>query len=73
MGELTDGKPLFPGKDQIDQLHLTMKILGPLTTDLKQLMTKNSFFDGVNFPGQRIFQTIEGRYKTKIEGKALSF
>ena len=26
MGELYDGKPLFPGQDQIDQLNLILKV-----------------------------------------------
>jgi cyclin-dependent kinase-like len=26
MGELYDGKPLYPGKDQIDQLNLILKV-----------------------------------------------
>lgn len=73
MGELTDGKPLFPGKDQIDQLSLIMKVLGPLTNDLKELMAKNKDFKGIGFPDMKKYMTAEGRYKGKITGQALSF
>jgi len=31
MGELTDGQPLFPGDNEIDQLYLIQKVMGPLT------------------------------------------
>ena len=73
MGELTDGKPQFPGKDQIDQLHLTMKIQGPLTPDLKDLMEKNPDYRGASFKDIKNFMTIEGRYKGKMNKEAMSF
>ena len=73
MGELTDGKPLFPGKDQIDQLHLIMKVLGNLTPDLKELIGKNRDFAGIRFPDFSNYQTLEIRYRNRITGKALSF
>lgn len=31
MGELTDGKALFPGETEVDQLYVIQKVLGPLT------------------------------------------
>ena len=31
MGELTDGQALFPGDNEIDQLYMIQKVLGPLT------------------------------------------
>ena len=73
MGELFDGKPLFPGKDHIDQQHLIIKVLGPLTPDLKDLMRKNPDYEGVNFGDSKKYMTLEGRYKDRIHGKALSF
>jgi serine/threonine protein kinase len=50
-----------------------MKILGPLGPDLKDLMDRNKDFKGINFPELKKLQTIEGRYKNKISGKALNF
>ena len=74
MGELTDGKPLFPGKDQIDQLHLITKILGPLSFDLKGLIINNKNFKGINidYMGQN-HTTLERRYRNKINGKEMDF
>lgn len=31
--ELTDGNPLFPGENEVDQLYLIQKLLGPLTLE----------------------------------------
>ena len=73
MGEIWDGKPLFPGKDHIDQLHLTLKVLGPLSSDLKKLMQVNKNYQRVSFPENMPSLTLERRYKNKITGKALSF
>lgn len=40
MGELADTKPLFPGKNHIDQINLILKVfLGTLTIDSGQLAT----------------------------------
>ena len=33
MGELIDGNPMFPGENELDQLFLIQKCLGPLTPD----------------------------------------
>lgn len=44
--------------------------MGP---DLKELMDRNKDFKGINFPELKKFQTVEGRYKNKINGKALNF
>jgi cyclin-dependent kinase-like len=34
-GELIDGMPMFPGDNELDQLFLIQKCLGPLTPDHK--------------------------------------
>ena len=31
MGELVDGNPLFPGENELDQIHCIQKVLGNLT------------------------------------------
>jgi cyclin-dependent kinase-like len=73
MGELFDGRPLFPGKNQIDQLTLIMKIIGPLSEDLKELMKKNRSFQDMKFPNPRNFATLELRYKTGVPSTAMDF
>ena len=37
IGEMGDGKPLFPGQSELDQLHVIQTILGPLTPHQVQL------------------------------------
>ena len=50
MGELIDGQPLFPGENEIDQLYLIQKTIGPLTPEQKELFLKNPRFLGMKFP-----------------------
>ena len=50
MGELIDGQPLFPGENEIDQLYLIQKTLGPLTPDQNEQFLKNPRFLGMKFP-----------------------
>lgn len=73
MGELIDGQPLFPGENEIDQLYLTQKLLGPLTGEQKESFLKNPRFLGTKFPEIMKPETIERRYIGKLSKKALSF
>ena len=73
MGELIDGQPLFPGENEIDQLYLIQKILGPLTAEQKENFLKNPRFLGTKFPEITKPETIERRYIGKLSKKALSF
>lgn len=73
MGELIDGQPLFPGENEIDQLYLIQKMLGPLPADQKELFLKNPRFLGMKFPEINKPETIERRYIGKLSKKALSF
>lgn len=62
MGELIDGQPLFPGENEIDQLFLIQKMLGPLPPDQKELFLKNPRFLGMKFPEILKAETLERRY-----------
>lgn len=73
MGELIDGQPLFPGENEIDQLYLIQKMLGPLPADQRELFLKNPRFLGMKFPEISKPETIERRYLGKLSKKALSF
>lgn len=73
MGEMIDGQPLFPGENEIDQLYLIQKVLGPLTPDQKESFQKNPRFLGTKFPEITKPETIERRYLGKLSKKALSF
>jgi cyclin-dependent kinase-like len=50
MGELIDGIPMFPGENELDQLFLIQKCLGPLTSDHYETFLKNPRFLGMKFP-----------------------
>jgi len=73
LGELTDGQPLFPGENEIDQLFCIQKILGPLTPDQGESFQKNPRFIGMKFPEMIKPETLEKRYLGKLSKKALSF
>lgn len=72
MGELIDGQPLFPGENEIDQLYLIQKMLGPLPPDQRELFLKNPRFLGMKFPEISKPETLERRY-LGLSKKALSF
>jgi cyclin-dependent kinase-like len=47
LGELTDGQPLFPGDNEVDQLFQIQKMLGPLPSNMQELFLKNPRFLGL--------------------------
>ena len=47
LGELTDGQPIFPGDNEMDQLFQIQKLLGPLPPNLNELFVKNPRFLGI--------------------------
>ena len=73
MCELIDGNPLFPGQNELDQLFLIQKSLGPLPPDLHERFIKNQRFLGMKFPKIQTLDLIEKKYFGKIEQKGLSF
>mmetsp|Transcript_28933 Transcript_28933/g.56589 ORF Transcript_28933/g.56589 Transcript_28933/m.56589 type:complete len:526 (-) Transcript_28933:176-1753(-) len=50
MAELTDGKPLFAGTSDLDQLCTIQKAIGPLTSDQSRRYMELSDFCGVKCP-----------------------
>ena len=73
MGELIDGQPLFPGESEIDQLRVIQKIIGPLTTEQREIMQKHPRFLGTKFSEFGKLETIEKRYLGNLSKKGLSF
>jgi cyclin-dependent kinase-like len=72
MGELTDGNPLFPGGNEMDQLFLIQKCLGRLTPELHEYFLKHPPFLGIKFPEIMHIETLEKRYVGKLQPQALS-
>lgn len=74
MGELIDGKPLFPGDNELDQLFKIQNVLGPFPPELQGMLTKSGRHAGVNLTTMKGKpETVEKRYLGKISKKALSF
>ena len=73
MGELIDGNPMFPGENELDQLFLIQKCLGPLTAEHREIFLKNPRFVGTRFPDINILETIDNRYLGKSTPKGLNF
>ena len=73
MGELVDGNPLFPGENEIDQIHCIQKILGNLTQEQVDKFYSNPLFQGKNLLNVTKPETLERVYMGKLNKKAISF
>lgn len=62
IGELTDGRPLFPGETEIDQLYVIQRMLGHLTPEHQRMFLVNDRFQGAQFPDLSRPETLEKRY-----------
>ena len=72
MGELVDGNPLFPGENELDQIHCIQKVLGNLTDKQEEMFYNNPIF-GKNLLNVTKPETLEKRYMGKFSKKAISF
>ena len=72
MGELIDGQPMFPGDDTLDQIFQIIKVLGPFDERLIRLFCENQNFKNLKFPEVTHYQTLENRYKKKIDKVGLN-
>ena len=73
MGELVDGNPLFPGENELDQIHCIQKVLGNLTDKQEEMFYNNPIFSGKNLLNVTKPETLEKRYMGKFSKKAISF
>ena len=73
MGELVDGNPLFPGENELDQIHCIQKVLGNLTENQEEMFYSNPLFNGKNLLNVTKPETLEKRYYGKFSKKAISF
>ena len=73
MGELVDGNPLFPGENELDQIHCIQKVLGNLTDKQEEMFYSNPIFNGKNLLNVTKPETLEKRYMGKFSKKAISF
>ena len=73
MGELVDGNPLFPGENELDQIHCIQKVLGNLTDKQEEMFYNNPIFNGKSLLNITKPETLEKRYMGKFSKKAISF
>ena len=71
MAELIDGNPLFPGQNDLDQLYLIQKCLGPLIATHQEHFLKNPKFIGMKFPEIHNIDSIQRKYFGKIDKQGL--
>lgn len=73
MGEISDGQPMFPGEDELSQLNLIQKVLGPLPQTQLEIFYSNPLY--ANKPLEHVMkpETLERRYYGKLSKSALSF
>ena len=71
MAELIDGNPLFPGQNDLDQLYLIQKCLGPLIATHQEHFLKNPKFIGMKFPEIHSIDSIQRKYFGKIDKQGL--
>ena len=73
MGELADGNPLFPGENEIDQIHCIQKVLGNLTDEQNDKFYSNPLFQGKNLLNITKPETLERKYLGKLNKQAINF
>lgn len=73
MGELADGRPLFPGEDETDQLHCIQKVMGNLPDDQVDMFYNNPLYVGRQLLDVQKPETLEKRYMGKLPKMAINF
>ena len=73
MGELVDGNPLFPGENELDQIHCIQKVLGNLTEKQQDTFYSNPIFQGKNLLNITKPETLERKYFGKFNKQAIMF
>lgn len=72
MAELIDGKPLFPGDDDLDQLYLVQRTLGKLTPGQLERLLTHPKFKGKQIT-TNIEETLQSRYVGKMSNLGIEF
>jgi cyclin-dependent kinase-like len=89
MAELITGQPLFPGRDDLDQLYAMprplyisvsplgryeiQKLLGPLSDEQCEMFSKNPLYVGMKLPISEQVKSLERMYLGKCCKSAISF
>ena len=73
MGELTDGQPMFPGTNELNQISLIQNLLGSLPQSQLELFYSNPRYAGIKLENINKPETLDRRYMGKMSKVALSF
>ena len=73
MGELADGKPVFPGDNQINQLEYIIKLIGNLPEKLVEYYNKNPVFNVNKLFKVEKPETLEKKYENIMSPDAIDF
>ncbi|XP_018010814.1 cyclin-dependent kinase-like 4 isoform X2 [Hyalella azteca] len=73
MAEMIRGEALWPGKSDLDQLHIIKKTLGELLPYHMKVFSSNDFFRGLKLPETGIRETLEAKMPASISTDALDF
>lgn len=60
--EMATGIPLFPGRDTLDQLWLTMRTLGPLPASQMKMLLSDASLSGVKIPAPSELRPLYKRW-----------
>ncbi|XP_061432160.1 cyclin-dependent kinase-like 1 [Lethenteron reissneri] len=70
--ELLAGEPLWPGRSDVDQLHLIRTTQGDLIPRHQQIFSSNQFFSGLSIPEPETREPLDSRFPCASPA-ALSF
>lgn len=71
MGELIDGKPLFPGDNDLHQLCVIQKIVGPLSSELIEKYSAHPTFSGMQVMENWQPETLDKHFTGKVSALAI--
>jgi len=73
MGEITDGKAMFPSENELEQLYMIQKLLGSLPQNMLEIFSANPRFGGYKMENVLKPETLERKYYGKLNKQAFSF
>ncbi len=73
MGEITDGKAMFPSENELEQLYMIQKLLGTLPQNMLEMFSANPRFAGYKMENVLKPETLERKYYGKLNKQAFGF
>ena len=73
MGELIDGNPIFPGENEIDQLHCIQKVLGNFPQEYIDLFYNNPIYSQFHLIDVKKPEGLEKKYFGKLSKDGILF